>query len=62
MRVMVSIREKEEAIDRIRQALYKIIDNKGNLLDEEVVIASHNLNHILNQYQRLIYVENIIVN
>lgn len=46
-------KELEKKIDEMRQALYEKINNKENLLDIEVVNASHKLDLALNQYNQL---------
>lgn len=38
----------------MRQALYKIIDEKNNLLDIDVIVASQQLDEMLNEYSRLL--------
>lgn len=43
----------ELKIYETRQALYAIIDRKGNLLDIEVINASQKLDNILNEYNKL---------
>lgn len=51
---MGNLDEKEKIINKMRQALYEIIDYKENLLDIEVVNASKKLDNILNEYNELI--------
>lgn len=48
------LEENEKIIEEMRQALYKIIDEKENLLDLEVVCLSQKLDKILNEYNKLI--------
>lgn len=48
------VEEAEKAINRMRQALYKMIDDKENLLDIEVINASQELDCALNKYNELL--------
>lgn len=48
------LEEKEKIISEVRQELYTKINEKGNLLDIEVIIASQKLDKILNEYNQLI--------
>lgn len=57
----MNLRELEEIKEKIyktRQVLYKIIDNKENLLDIEVIIASKKLDDVLNEYNHLLRKKN----
>lgn len=51
---MRDLEEKEKIIREARQELYARIDEKGSLLDIEVIIASQKLDKILNEYNQLI--------
>lgn len=48
------LEETEKIIEEMRQALYRMIDKKENLLDEEVIYVSQKLDGILNEYNKLI--------
>lgn len=48
------LKEIEKMIYEMRQVLYTIIDKKQNLLDREVIIASQELDYILNKYNKLL--------
>ncbi|WP_297424076.1 Spo0E family sporulation regulatory protein-aspartic acid phosphatase [Clostridium sp.] len=50
----MNLEETEQAIYRMREALHKIIDNGEKLIDIQVIIASENLNHVLNEYYKLL--------
>jgi hypothetical protein len=52
------IGEIEVRIYEMRQALYKVIDSKNNLLDNEVISVSKKLDELLNEYNRLTKKEN----
>ena len=57
----MNLRELEtmrERIYEIRQALYKVIDNKENLLSIEVIAASQKLDDMLNEYNNLLMEKN----
>lgn len=51
---MKSLEEMNKLIYEIRQSLYIIIDEKQNLLDEEVIAISQKLDNILNEYNNLL--------
>lgn len=51
---MIVSKKLEIKIYEMRQALYEIIDKKGNLLDIEVINASQKLDNILNEYNKLL--------
>ena len=51
---MYTLEEIEIAIYKMRQELHIILDKKGNLLDTEVIIASQELDLMLNEYNMLI--------
>lgn len=48
----------KERIHKMRQALYKVIDNKENLLSIEVIAASQKLDDMLNEYNKLLIEKN----
>ena len=51
---MGTLEETEKTIEEMRQALYRMIDKKENLLDLEVIHVSQKLDEILNEYNKLI--------
>jgi len=50
-----TLEEYEIKIYMMRQALYKLIDKKENLLDKEVIIASQELDKALNEYNKKLF-------
>ncbi len=52
---MGTLEEYELIIYEMRQALYKLIDEKENLLDKEVVAASQELDKALNEYNKELF-------
>ncbi len=52
--MLKDLEEKEKIIREVRQKLYAKIDEKGSLLDIEVIIASQKLDKILSEYNQLI--------
>jgi Spo0E like sporulation regulatory protein. len=51
---MHTLEEMNMIIYEMRQSLYIIIDEKRNLLDEEVIAISQKLDDILNKYNKLL--------
>lgn len=49
----------EREIEKIRGILYKLIDEKSNLLDSQVIFMSEKLDEILNKYNKLLKEQNI---
>ena len=49
---MSTLEEYEIIIDEMRQALYKLVEKKENLLDEEVIASSQELDKALNEYNK----------
>jgi len=49
-----SLHEMEKTIYEMRQTLYMKIDEKNNLLDVDVIVASKNLDIVLNEYNKLL--------
>lgn len=54
---MGKIEKIEKKIFEMRQALYSIIDEKNNLLDIDVIVASQELDEVLNEYSMLLRYE-----
>lgn len=51
---MSTLWEVETRIYEMRQLLHRIINEKGNLLDLEVIIVSQRLDDMINEYNRLL--------
>ncbi len=41
-------------INELREILHKLIEEKANLLDHEIILASKELDNALNEYNKLI--------
>lgn len=53
-RKMSEIKEIKEQIEKLRINLHKLIDEKNDLLDPDVVAASQMLDAVLNKYNEII--------
>lgn len=51
---MSEIKEIKEQIEKLRINLHKLIDEKNDLLDPDVVAASQMLDVVLNKYNEII--------
>lgn len=50
---MIILMNIEEMISEMREKLYLIVERKDNLLDQEVIDASQELDKILNEYDNI---------
>lgn len=51
---MYNKKEINKKVEELREELQKLIAEKDDLLDEEVIVASKNLDDALNEYHALL--------
>lgn len=51
---MTEIEETISKVDELRKCMYDLLNEKGSLLDTEVILASQKLDKALNEYNKVL--------